>query len=76
MSGRRRIKVARELKYRSPGMPPGTAGGDGDRDIGDDGGTGVREPRRPLPPTPLSGAGAQPLPESFVAAKLPNPPER
>lgn len=43
-------------------------------DTGDDGGVGVREPRRPLPPSPLGGAGARPLP--IIAAELPDPPVR
>lgn len=84
-------KVARQLKYRSPGMAPGTvdlsdlAGlfdrawddNTGNDDTGDDdGGVGVREPRRPLPPSPVGGAGARPLPEPIITANLPNPPQR
>ncbi|MFJ9786772.1 hypothetical protein ACIRSS_44875 [Amycolatopsis sp. NPDC101161] len=76
--GKRR-KVARQLKYRSSGLPPAADGRPDpgpDDDTGDDGGVGVREPRRPLPPSPLSGAGARPLPEPTIAAELPNPPVR
>ena len=77
MPERKRVKVARRLKYRSPGMPDGFPDGDWvAEDEGPEGGTGVREPRRPVPPAPLSGAGALPLPEPFVVAKLPNPPVR
>ena len=81
--GKRR-KVARQLKYRSAGMPQGRDDLSDlaelfDRewgDDGDDGGVGVREPRRPLPPTPVSGGSARALPESIITAELPNPPVR
>ncbi|MEU5264717.1 hypothetical protein [Amycolatopsis sp. NPDC021455] len=72
-AGRRR-KVARQLKYRSPGMADLPDPGDDNEDGA--GGVGVREPRRPLPPTPLGGAGARPLPEPDLSAELPNPPVR
>jgi hypothetical protein len=38
-----------------------------------DGSAGVREPRRPKPPGPMSGAGERPVPEPFLAAALPDP---
>lgn len=60
--GRNR-KVARQVKY---GWPRSIRPDDGD----DDGGAGVREPREPLPPSPLSDAGARPLPEPPVAIRL------
>jgi hypothetical protein len=38
-----------------------------------DGSAGVREPRRPKPLGPMSGAGERPVPEPFLAAVLPDP---
>ncbi|MGK3202169.1 hypothetical protein [Amycolatopsis sp. MEPSY49] len=73
--GKRR-KVARQLKYGSPADPADRLDRGWDDDSEDDGGVGVREPRRPLPPSPVSGAGARPLPETVIAAELPNPPVR
>lgn len=44
-------------------------------DPGDDhlGGSGVREPRNPRPPGPMSGAGQKPMPEPELHAVLPDP---
>jgi hypothetical protein len=39
----------------------------------DDGSAGVREPRRPKPKGPVSGAGALPEPEPSLVAALPDP---
>ena len=66
--GRNR-KVARQVKYGSRPSRPWATGPDDDGND-DDGGAGVREPRRPLPPTPLSDQGARPLPEPPVAVRL------
>jgi hypothetical protein len=44
-----------------------------DDDPGDDGSAGVREPRRPKPKGPVSGAGALPDPEPPLVAVLPDP---
>lgn len=38
-----------------------------------DGSAGVREPRRPKPLGPMSGAGELPEPEPFLVATLPDP---
>ncbi|MGW5723087.1 hypothetical protein ACWEVP_43425 [Amycolatopsis sp. NPDC003865] len=69
-------KVARPLKYRSPGPSAGPVERPDRGPDDDDGGVGAREPRRPLPPSPVGGAGARPLPEAVLAAELPNPPVR
>lgn len=45
--------------FRDPDDPDGTAG--------------VREPRRPLPLGPTSGAGRRPVPAPFLVAVLPDP---
>jgi hypothetical protein len=53
---------------------PVTPGPDDPRfDDPDDGAAGVREPRRPKPLGPMSGAGERPIPEPFLAATLPDP---
>ncbi|MCO1657221.1 hypothetical protein [Pseudonocardia humida] len=44
-----------------------------DPDDGLGGSAGVREPRRPLPLGPMSGAGALPEPTPFLVATLPDP---
>jgi hypothetical protein len=44
-----------------------------DDDDPDDGSAGVREPRRPKPLGPMSGAGERPIPEPAIAASLPDP---
>ena len=38
-----------------------------------EGSAGVREPRRPKPLGPISGAGALPEPAPFLVAVLPDP---
>ena len=60
MGKAKRKRVARQLTY-----------GNG---LDDDGGAGVREPRHPLPPSPVNGAGSLTLPESIIAVELPEPP--
>jgi hypothetical protein len=40
---------------------------------GDDGSAGVREPRRPKPKGPVSGAGVLPEPQPPLVATLPDP---
>ncbi|MFB9906878.1 hypothetical protein [Allokutzneria oryzae] len=65
MAKGKRHKVARQHMYR-------TGWGDDEND----GGVGVREPRRPLPPSPVTSTGARALPESIITAKLPDPPVR
>ncbi|MFD1148056.1 hypothetical protein [Saccharothrix hoggarensis] len=45
------VHVARELPYDGPDDPPGG------------GSAGVREPRHPRPPGPVSGAGERPIPD-------------
>lgn len=52
---------------------PWTVPGFGDDDDGPDGSAGVREPRRPKPFGPMSGAGELPEPEPFLVASLPDP---
>ncbi len=42
-------------------------------DTDDPGSAGVREPRRPKPVGPMSGAGARPVPEPEWAVALPDP---
>ncbi|HVV22030.1 MAG TPA: hypothetical protein VHF06_21535 [Pseudonocardiaceae bacterium] len=44
-----------------------------DDNPGDDGSAGVREPRRPKPTGPVSGAGALPEPQPPLIAVLPDP---
>jgi hypothetical protein len=48
-------------------------GGRSDDNPGDAGSAGVREPRRPLPKGPVSGAGVRPEPEVPLVASLPDP---
>lgn len=63
--GRRGRRPARDKVTADPGWQPG--------DDPDEGTAGVREPRRPKPSGPLSGAGALPEPEPPLAACLPDP---
>ncbi|HEY3610189.1 MAG TPA: hypothetical protein VGL06_22000 [Pseudonocardiaceae bacterium] len=60
---------------RSRARQPVTAdtGAPGDGQPGDDGAAGVREPRRPLPKGPVSGAGALPEPAPPLVLSLPDP---
>lgn len=56
----------------SPGLPDD--GGWFPREDDPEGGTaGVREPRRPKPSGPMSGAGERPVPEPELMAVLPDP---
>ena len=65
-SRRERIRQVRErviadmLRDRGPDDPG-------------EGSAGVREPRRPKPLGPMSGAGERPVPEPPLAASLPDP---
>jgi len=65
----------RGRRGRSRARQPVTAdpGNLGDDQPGDDGSAGVREPRRPLPKGPVSGAGVLPEPETPLVASLPDP---
>ncbi|HEX5118274.1 MAG TPA: hypothetical protein VFW65_24075 [Pseudonocardiaceae bacterium] len=54
-------------------MPADPGARRSDDDPGDDGSAGVREPRRPKPKGPVSGAGARPAPEAPLVATLPDP---
>jgi hypothetical protein len=67
----RRPKVRRGRRGRTP--VTADPGGHPDDNPGDDGSAGVREPRRPRPFGPMSGAGALPEPEVPLAAVLPDP---
>lgn len=63
--GRRGRRPTREAVPADTGRP--------DDEPGDDGSAGVREPRRPKPKGPVSGAGALPEPEPPLVASLPDP---
>jgi len=63
--GRRGRSRARQLVVADLGRP--------DDETGDDGSAGVREPRRPKPKGPVSGAGALPEPTPSLVATLPDP---
>ncbi len=65
----------RGRRGRSAARQPVTAdpGSHADDQPGDDGSAGVREPRRPKPKGPVSGAGVLPEPEPPLAALLPDP---
>ncbi|HKN97999.1 MAG TPA: hypothetical protein VJX10_12840 [Pseudonocardiaceae bacterium] len=52
---------------------PADPGAHRDDDTGDDGTAGVREPRRPKPKGPVSGAGVLPEPQPPLVAALPDP---
>jgi len=56
-----------------PATPADDLGGWFGDDEDGDGSAGVREPRRPMPLGPMSGAGEAPLPPPPLAAKLPDP---
>jgi hypothetical protein len=64
--GRRGRSRARQKIAADIGWP-------GDDQPGDDGAAGVREPRRPLPKGPVSGAGALPEPVPPLVLSLPDP---
>jgi hypothetical protein len=63
--GRRGRSRARQLVVADLSGP--------DDQPGDDGAAGVREPRRPKPKGPVSGAGALPEPTQPLVAALPDP---
>jgi hypothetical protein len=63
--GRRGRRLTREAVAADTGRP--------DDAPGDDGSAGVREPRRPKPKGPVSGAGALPEPAPPLVASLPDP---
>jgi hypothetical protein len=54
-------------------VPAGEFPDDGGGDSPDDGSSGVREPRRPKPFGPVSGAGQRPVPDDPIAVSLPDP---
>lgn len=65
----------RERSPRREAVPADPTGGYDDwwtDDEGDEGSAGVREPRRPTPLGPRSGAGALPEPEPPVTVSLPD----
>lgn len=55
---------------RYPDDAPWLLGNDDDPE---DGTAGVREPRRPKPSGPMSGAGQRPVPDAPLVAVLPDP---
>lgn len=63
--GRRGRSRARQTVAADLGRP--------DDQPGDDGSAGVREPRRPKPKGPVSGAGVLPEPMPPLVAVLPDP---
>lgn len=62
------------LTYRRPSRDSVTsAPGVHPDDPGDEGAAGVREPRRPKPNGPVSGAGVKPEPVPEYVVALPDP---
>lgn len=59
--------------FRRPSRESVPYGPPPDDESPDDGTAGVREPRRPKPKGPVSGAGAMPEPELEFVAMLPDP---
>jgi hypothetical protein len=64
-------KVARMIRGMVSADPGGTDFGQDGPDS--EGSAGVREPRRPKPKGPVSGAGARLLPGLPLTASLPDP---
>jgi len=74
------FRIRRDTEKSGPGRselgprrPDVVVGGEQwwfDDDDGPTGSAGMREPRRPLPPGPLSAAGERPIPEPPMYLKL------